>query len=1023
MPNNRKHTISGYKPETVGEFIELMLMLEGSIQQEDLRIQSAKSILQELVPDMLDLPATNTNLAIFELSLYKKDRAIAEYYSQSLRQYLRPVDEKSQSNDAFGIVKKLLVASSIIVHPDNEVEKYFKDTNYSFSCGIKCEPYYKYVPDETFQEMIQQVTQRRVAFLMTLIQMRSSSFGALSKIYKKGVYSRELSLSILFHVMESFDFNSTIYEQYKAVKNAFRKNIKSGTLELPERRLFRLISPRKKLLLRKEYKTFFNQKDFAQNDLLKILVSYRENMEKVMDQVFPVVAVRDPISGNMLKISLTREGVRAAKIEEIEIPKLYTITDDNLNDYIRKQIAKKIANDEHISLNRTVASILAAHQLDSDQTTENITTAIRPSVIQADTFGHKILFFLNDYDPAKTVAGNLSHTLISKTALSSNLKENIETATNIPGISVLAAAAGMTLGGLPIAIFLGAATWGASFISKRESLDSTSARGYLSGARGLSQKDIDILTSQQGNTYFELMKLLTAGNQSAISSYKNLFKRDTSALSKVSQVAIAVRNRVEFFSTAARDILFLATARLGIDNAAYSRVRRYRENAQTIKYLSNSAFDKSKRDETFDLLGMIAKSAGIFGYLQAINAANMLKTATNSTVKTGLIGAGLLAKGVGDRVGTNSFLYSFVGRNLQKGVYGVGQALGFWSRRNVGGVVMRINTAVGAFSSNVTNGLFLDRPNMMNRATASLGCIVLGLGVTAVFMSLQLSPLINAQKTAYASPSLFAGASASSSQTYSENTSTKKVLNVNYFNQYIPLSGAESPERVVSRNSMCGAASAVMVANFYGFLPSDNLRSFMFDDTVGGYSQIGNHAQLASVPPRPASTSCVVGGDPNSGAFMYTSGGSCSLDGSTPAGIAAYLRGLGDNVAQPISWNENLQRAYVGGIATNTEYKNQLVQQIYSSAKTSIDAGKPLILSIRKPVDHIFVIRGYTTDNATGNVNGVVVNDPYSNLSLVKADTPAANLPTPSASGDTSGNNAVYDLNGNQFILLWLIST
>ena len=201
-----------------------------------------------------------------------------------------------------------------------------------------------------------------------------------------------------------------------------------------------------------------------------------------------------------------------------------------------------------------------------------------------------------------------------------------------------------------------------------------------------------------------------------------------------------------------------------------------------------------------------------------------------------------------------------------------------------------------------------------------------------------------------------------------------KVLDVPYFNQNLDADNRRDVSPWYG-GQVCGAASSVMIAGYYGKInydkndPVNTLRPYVFlDNPVAGKD--GVTKQLQSIPK----------GTCGGGAYGVTKYGECT-NGSLAQSIQKYLDRVG------ISNESNLDYNFL-------------------EIKKSIDKGKPIIVDIKKPIGHYFVIVGYIKDT-----NKVVVNDPYRDLQN------NSNGPY-----DTSGKWAVYDLNNkNVFSIINMI--
>jgi hypothetical protein len=173
-----------------------------------------------------------------------------------------------------------------------------------------------------------------------------------------------------------------------------------------------------------------------------------------------------------------------------------------------------------------------------------------------------------------------------------------------------------------------------------------------------------------------------------------------------------------------------------------------------------------------------------------------------------------------------------------------------------------------------------------------------------------------------------------------------KVLNVPYFNQYLETDGSNYP---AGGWKMCGAASSVMIAGFYGKIPfssESDLKRYMYEDRNQGLPRYCNEY---------------------GGAFGVTSSGTgCSYN--TSQGMIEYLGRYNLGVAYlPVS-----------------------IQAI----KQSIDNDRPIIFSTSSPYGHLAVIKGYTNDGR------LIMNDPFKN-----AQDGVTNF-----NYSTNGKDAVYSL-------------
>ena len=156
-----------------------------------------------------------------------------------------------------------------------------------------------------------------------------------------------------------------------------------------------------------------------------------------------------------------------------------------------------------------------------------------------------------------------------------------------------------------------------------------------------------------------------------------------------------------------------------------------------------------------------------------------------------------------------------------------------------------------------------------------------------------------------------------------------KVLAVPYFNQYLDPDGSLNPQ---FGNSMCGAASAVMIAGYFGKLSfnkenGQDLKRYMSQDEG---QNLPNYCNTG-----------VAGAFGVTGKFY-----NCAY--SSGAGIAEYLNRY-DLQPELSSWS-------------------------IEAIKESIDQGYPLYMATIQPYFHVAVIKGYTEDGR------VVMNDPYRDM-------------------------------------------
>jgi len=217
---------------------------------------------------------------------------------------------------------------------------------------------------------------------------------------------------------------------------------------------------------------------------------------------------------------------------------------------------------------------------------------------------------------------------------------------------------------------------------------------------------------------------------------------------------------------------------------------------------------------------------------------------------------------------------------------------------------------------------------------------------------------------------LSGGNSSNTNRTNSPNTQetnlegiTATVLNVPYFNQWLEPDGSYFPtqpkipvggEQWDLGNVICGAASSVMVAGYYGKLPYNvndehDIKRFAYSD------------QELNLPSKCANRSigCAFG--------MTAYDSTCNQ--SSFAGMSNYLSTLG-------------------------LIPNSIGALTFEKVKSAIDRGHPLIVSITAPYGHISVIKGYTQDGR------IVMNDPFRNIQ-----------DSSSSQYSYKGKNALYQVN------------
>lgn len=187
-----------------------------------------------------------------------------------------------------------------------------------------------------------------------------------------------------------------------------------------------------------------------------------------------------------------------------------------------------------------------------------------------------------------------------------------------------------------------------------------------------------------------------------------------------------------------------------------------------------------------------------------------------------------------------------------------------------------------------------------------------------------------------------------------------KVLPVPYFNQYLEADGKTYNPK--GGWYMCGAASSVMVAGYFGKLPYDknnefSLKKYMYTDSGQGITK-----------------TC---GPDAGGAFGLTN---YQCNQSWTFGIVQYLK------------HHKLKYEFISG--RDSVSGNYVGDLTFENIKKQIDMDRPIILSYQQPnFGHIFVVIGYTADGK------IVVNDPYKDFINDKK-----------GSFNFSGRKAVYTL-------------
>ncbi len=197
-----------------------------------------------------------------------------------------------------------------------------------------------------------------------------------------------------------------------------------------------------------------------------------------------------------------------------------------------------------------------------------------------------------------------------------------------------------------------------------------------------------------------------------------------------------------------------------------------------------------------------------------------------------------------------------------------------------------------------------------------------------------------------------------------------KILDVKYINQWVNSQGKYESWNGWYKKAgghACGPTSCAMILNFFKKLPwsSPRLKSFIFQDN-------GQNLKFKKCN-RP-------------GAFAVTAFQQKCIQSSL-SGLFNYLKQY--NIKTRSFW------------ASRSSYKKSINQ-----IKKAIDKGHPLILSYKKPIGHILVIKGYTYSNQ------LIVHDPYRDIqnNYIRGKY------------DYSGQNAIYSLYPNsKFIVNYII--
>ncbi|MEI7604125.1 MAG: hypothetical protein WCJ19_03835 [bacterium] len=738
---------------TIKEYIEIILCDTGDLSKNDSRINQALNILNELVPEILKKQATDYNIAVFWLTLNKKNKKVAKYYKTLLSPKL-DVIEKNNGNVS-ETIDNLLSKTSIKIHSDNEIDKYYLDTDYSFSCNLLLEDYKKFFPDKSIQDLLQQTIRLRVAYIMTLAQINSKDFGILREIFVSSkIYSRELILCVLYHIISTnyieTDKEKKVFEKYHLVNNKVFRDLKNNCLQLPERRLFKIKNEVKKGILNDEFKNFIaNEKDFSQNNMLKIITIYENNLKLLSDKIFPVVAIKDPITGSFLNVKLVDHGVKNEEFEEVFIPHLNVITDRDLEKYIKKQIARKLADNPHQSIQKIIEEVLLSEKLGFEGNSKSILNLVRPYVYQKSPFGRKLLFWMDNYDNERTVLGNLTSTFISKTMLPSAWKEKIEKSFNITGLEIYATVGGLAFGGLPAAVVLGLTSFGITYVIKEYSPEKLYARGYLKGIFGSSKSDLKVFGFNVSNPYFDLFRLMMSDNNIIQKGLSDIIRKTDlrpDIIKKLNNIGIKVNNTFKYSIDLTKDFLLAIAGRAGASNKFIDVLRRTRESIENIKTMSQSGYYRNSKNEALFILTTISTKSFIFGYRRSILAKNILKDINGGSKKRSLLSGLFFPKYKID----NSGLYSYAGRTFQRTAFRAGQGLGIWGRKDGLALVNRSMIMVGAMTarfnelaSNISVG------NLNKKATSGLIAITTTFATVGAIMGIMNSPMYAVTKFAY----------------------------------------------------------------------------------------------------------------------------------------------------------------------------------------------------------------------------------------------------------------------------------
>lgn len=205
-----------------------------------------------------------------------------------------------------------------------------------------------------------------------------------------------------------------------------------------------------------------------------------------------------------------------------------------------------------------------------------------------------------------------------------------------------------------------------------------------------------------------------------------------------------------------------------------------------------------------------------------------------------------------------------------------------------------------------------------------------------------------------------------------------KILDVPYFNQWLPESGIYKKREPVGGWMMCGAASSVMVAGYFDKLSYDKNRPYSLKPNMSTDNGQGITATCNGYDPfTPKGGQKFTAG----GAFAITSSGyNCSK--SSIDGMKNYL--------------EQFHMITVRYTLSNDSF---LTENQMDDIKSSIDSGNPIIFSYGwsgLDFGHIAVIKGYAY-SSNNQVVGLIFNDPYRNVNKL---SPLKDLGTYSLEGD-----------------------